>query len=114
MFRGSALPKTLAILGTALAALIGMFLFKIDFDLKGNGILKPVVARQVFAHVDGEIDQVLVEHGSVVQANQPLVTLKNRDLEQQIADLQGQLEVTLGRLNVIPYEKANGSRLTDA
>jgi multidrug efflux pump subunit AcrA (membrane-fusion protein) len=114
MFRGSALPKTLAILGTALAALIGMFLIKIDFDLKGNGILKPVVERQVFAHVDGEIDQVLVEHGSVVRANQPLVTLKNRDLEQQIADLQGQLEVTLGRLNVIPYEKANSTRLTDA
>ncbi len=46
MFRGSALPKTLAILGLLTVALLAALLVQIDFDLKGNGTLKPIEQKR--------------------------------------------------------------------
>ena len=90
MFRGSALPKTASILGLIGAGLLSMFLIPMDFDLQGNGKLKPTVERQVFAHADGEVEQVFVKHGDEVKKDQTLVKLKNNELEQQIQTTRGQ------------------------
>jgi len=90
MFRGSALPKTASILGLIGAGILSMFLIPMDFDLQGNGKLKPTVERQVFAHVDGEVEQVLIKHGDDVKKDQTLVSLKNNELNQQIQTTQGQ------------------------
>jgi hypothetical protein len=90
MFRGSALPKTASILGLIGAGILSMFLIPMDFDLQGNGKLKPMVERQVFAHVDGEVEQVLIKHGDDVTKDQTLVSLKNNELNQQIQTTQGQ------------------------
>jgi hypothetical protein len=90
MFRGSALPKTATILSIIAAAIIGSFIIKIDFDLEGNGKLKPTIERQVFAHVDGEVQAVYVKHSQMVKEGDVLVELKNRDLDQQIVSLQGE------------------------
>ncbi len=93
-FRGSALPKTVAILTLVAVGLLLMFLIPINLDLEANGTVQPVEQKQVFAHVDGEIVDVLVDHGSEVKAGQPLVKLRNRDLEIEITNLQGQLQET--------------------
>ena len=90
MFRGSALPKTASILGLIGAGVLSMFLIPMDFDLQGNGKLKPTVERQVFAHADGEVQKVLVKHGDEVKKDQTLVKLKNNELEQQIQTTRGQ------------------------
>ena len=90
MFRGSALPKTASILGLIGAGLLSMFLIPMDFDLQGNGKLKPTVERQVFAHADGEVEQVFVKHSDEVKKDQTLVKLKNNELEQQIQTTRGQ------------------------
>jgi hypothetical protein len=95
MFRGSALPRTLSILGLIGAALASMFIIPMDFDLQGNGKLKPTVERQVFAHADGEVEQVYIKHGDTVAENQPLVKLKNNELEQQIQTTRGQYKQSL-------------------
>jgi len=93
MFRGSALPKTTAILSLLGVAIIALFVIPIDFDLEGNGKFKPSLEKQVFAHVDGEVTAVYVKHGQTVEANEPLVQLKNTDLEQQISTVGGDLKV---------------------
>ncbi len=92
-FRGSALPKTLAVLGLIAVATLALFLVSIDFDLEGNGELKPLVQRQVYAHIDGEVEQVLVKHGDIVKENDPVVIMRNRDLEIKREELSG----TVGR-----------------
>ncbi len=92
LFRGSALPKTMAVLSALAIGLLAMFLVKIDLDMEANGSLKPKVQRQVFAHVDGEIEEVYVDHGDLVQAGQPLVKLRNRELEVEATGLRGQLD----------------------
>jgi len=108
-FRGSALPRTLAILGVTLAVLLGMFLWHINLDLEANGTLQPSDQMQVFAHVDGEVEAVFVDHGAVVKAGQPLVQLRNRDLEVEIASLQGQLQETNEQLATLGNQLASGA-----
>lgn len=93
-FRGSALPKTVAILTLTAVALLLLFLVQINHDLEANGTLQPVDQKQVFAHVDGEVDEVYVDHGDKVVKGQPLLKLKNRDLEIEITNLQGQIQET--------------------
>ena len=97
MFRGSALPKTSFVLSLIGAALIAMFVVPIDFDLEGNGKFKPSIERQVFAHVDGEVAEVFVKHGDYVEANAPLLQLKNPDLEQQISSVSGDRKTAIVR-----------------
>ena len=99
MFRGSALPKTLSILGLIATALLLMFIVPIDFDLEGNGKLKPSVERNVFAHVDGEVQSVNVKHAETVKEGDVLLELRNRDLDQQIVSLNGERLTAMSKFN---------------
>jgi hypothetical protein len=108
MFRGDARQKTLAIGGLALAALAGLFFYKIDFDLRASGELKPEVERQVFAITDGEVEEVLVDTGDMVKAGDPLVRLKDTNLEVQLEDVFGKMQTALKQKQSISYQR--GSR----
>ena len=112
MFRGSALPKTIAILSAIAVALIAMFIVPIDFDLEGNGKFKPLDEKQVFAHVDGEVAGVFVKNGDIVQANTPLLQLKNSELEQQISSIKGDIATSIAKRNSA-FELQNAPRLTE-
>jgi len=112
MFRGSALPKTVAILSAITASLIAMFIIPIDFDLEGNGKFKPLDEKQVYAHVDGEVAGVFVKNGDIVQANTPLLQLKNSELEQQISSIKGDIATSIAKRNSA-FELQNAPRLTE-
>jgi hypothetical protein len=114
MFRGSALPKTASILGLLAAGLLSMFLIPMDFDLQGNGKLKPTVERQVFAHADGEVEAVLVKHGQEVKKDQTLVKLKNNELEQQIQTTMGQYKQSLQQAYGWKRQLDSATTLTEA
>lgn len=92
LFKGSAFPKTMAVLSLITVALLALFFVKIDHDLEAQGSLQPKVQRQVFAHVDGEVEKVSVAHGQEVREGDELVVLRNRELELQLTEVQGQLE----------------------
>jgi hypothetical protein len=93
-FRGSALPRTLAILGAITLAIVALCTVQIDFDMEAKGSLKPTVDRNVYALVDGEIEGVLIDQGAKVTAGQPLVKLKNPQLEAEYQKLLGDLNAT--------------------
>jgi hypothetical protein len=97
IFRGTALPKTVSIMALAAGAIVASFFIPYDFDLKGNGQLMPEVQRNLFAHVDGEIEEVLVKHGSEVKKGDLVVRMKNRDLEVELANTRGQLNQAISR-----------------
>lgn len=103
LFRGTAFPKTMTVLSLLAVGLIAMFLIKIDFNLKANGALKPVIQRQVFSHENGEIEEVLVDHGDMVEEGQPLVRLRNRDLEVEYKRLSGEREQTIEQLSATGF-----------
>ena len=104
LFRGSAFPKTMTVLALIGAVLLAMLLIRINMDLEANGSLQPVVQHQVFAHVDGEVKDVLVDHGQEVKAGQLLVTLQNRDLEIELTSLRGQRDETIESITNLEYQ----------
>ncbi|MFM8574232.1 MAG: efflux RND transporter periplasmic adaptor subunit [Pirellula sp.] len=114
MFRGSALPKTASILGLVGAGLLSMFLIPMDFDLQGNGKLKPTVERQVFAHADGEVERVLIKHGDEVKKDQTLVKLKNNELAQQIETTRGQQRQALQQAYELKRQLNSVTTFTEA
>ncbi|MFN3191346.1 MAG: efflux RND transporter periplasmic adaptor subunit [Aureliella sp.] len=95
LFRGSTLPKTMAVISLITLGLLAMILIRIDHDLEANGSLEPSLKRQVFAHVNGEVEQVFVDHGDQVSVGDPLIKLRNRELDIQIVELQGQIDETI-------------------
>jgi hypothetical protein len=103
MFRGSALPKTAAIVGLLGLGLLAMFIVPIDFDLEGNGKLKASIEQNVFAHVDGEVQSVLVKGGTEVQKGQVLLEMKNRELDAQITNLEGELATAIKKKENAAY-----------
>jgi multidrug efflux pump subunit AcrA (membrane-fusion protein) len=83
------LPKTLSIGGAVLVLLVALFVIPMKFQLSGKGTLEPVDKRDVFAGVEGEVEEILVQHGDMVKKDQPLIKLRNNDLDVKLTDTEG-------------------------
>lgn len=86
------LPKTISIAVAVLVAIIGFIVVPVDFTLTGDGTLEPVLRRDVFAAVEGQVEQVLVEHGQQVKAGDVLLVLRNPDLDVAMSETSGKLQ----------------------
>jgi multidrug efflux pump subunit AcrA (membrane-fusion protein) len=93
-FRGRALPKTLAILGSIIAALAFLCFYQAQFKLEGDGRLKPTLRQSVWAEISGYVTDVNVKHDDPVTKGQLLVVQRSLELERQLAQTQGDLEST--------------------
>ncbi|HBE67349.1 MAG TPA: hemolysin D [Planctomycetaceae bacterium] len=111
LFKGSAFPKTMAVLSLITVGLLAMFLIEIDHDLEANGSLEPIVQQQVFAHLDGTVAEVLVDHGDEVDAGEILIRLENPDLQIRLASLEGQLRETNEQL--LAFDRLSNLRRMD-
>jgi multidrug efflux pump subunit AcrA (membrane-fusion protein) len=113
LFRGRALPKTLGVIMALVAAVAFLCLYPADFKLEGDGRLRPQARHNVWAEVDGEVQEVLVGHDDPVTKGQLLVVMRSRDLEKQIAELEGQLQKDLADLRGTSSELDYNSKLTE-
>lgn len=98
MFRGSTLPKTLAVLGLITAAIVAMAMVQIDFRLHGNGKLMPIVEKNVFAHSNGIVEEIYVRHGTAVDMGTPLVQMRDDDLAKEIVAMTDELTQALQKV----------------
>ena len=92
------LPKTIAVVAAVVAAIAALCIVPKDFRLQGRGVLQPVVRRDVFAGIDGDVTEIFVDHGDPVEAGQLLAKMRNTDLEVGIREIIGKLEETNERL----------------
>jgi multidrug efflux pump subunit AcrA (membrane-fusion protein) len=90
VFRARTLPKTLSIAGAVLLVVLVLVLWPAHFTLESKGTLEPVVRQDVFAGVDGVVQELFCAHGDMVPKGKTLIQLRNTDLEVAIADVQGQ------------------------
>jgi len=88
--RARTLPKTLSIGGGVLLLLLLVSLWPAQFTLESKGSLEPVVRQDVFAGIDGVVQELDCDHGAAVQKGQRLALLRNTDLEVALSDIQGQ------------------------
>ncbi|MCI0333428.1 MAG: HlyD family efflux transporter periplasmic adaptor subunit [Planctomycetes bacterium] len=113
LFRGRALPKTLAVTAAIVGALAFLSLFPANFKLKGDGQLKPTLRQHVWAAVDGEVQQVLVAHDQSVTKGQVLVVQESPDLDKEIASLTGQLQEAEADMKATRAELDYNEELTE-
>ena len=99
MFRGRLLPKTIAVLVAIALIALGLIFVPMELQLEAEGKLEPQARRDVFAPIDGEVIEVLADHSSVVKAGDPLIRLRNRQIEMEMTELLGQIQTTTAEFN---------------
>lgn len=110
LFRGRALPKTVAGSIAAVALLAFLCFFPWDFALEGSGRLLPESRQYVWARVAGEVEKVSVEQDSTVKKDQVLVVQRSRELDKQIEEASSQLaetEAEITSTNLAMYDNKN-------
>lgn len=85
------LPKTVMIGAGILLLLIGGLVIPADFDMRAKGALQPVIKKDIFAVMPGEVVKVYHDNGEMVTAGEPLVLLHNPDLELKMKQVEGDL-----------------------
>ncbi len=108
------LPKTVAVLAAVGALVAALIFVKWDFELRGPGTLQPVDRRDVWAEVDGTIDQVLVKEKSQVHGGETvLVEMRNTDIDVALQELIGKQITTNEQLrNILRSLTGDGERRT--
>lgn len=91
LFRGRTKWKTLAITSAVVAAIVAAVYYQVPFNLEGDGSLKPVTLKGVYARIDGEITDIHVGYNQQVSAGDLLVEMKSLELDQELVRLRGQL-----------------------
>lgn len=75
------LPKALMVLAALILATLLLIFWRTPFYVSADGVFVPQKRAWVYAGQQGDIEEVLVEHGAKVEKEQPLAKLANRQLE---------------------------------
>ncbi len=100
-FRGGNLIKTSLVLGTLAAVVFLLATFPYPFGLGAKGSLIPETQHEVFAQVDGVLEQVFVSNtgDTYVSRDQPLARMTNNDLMVEIENLRGKIQESHEKLS---------------
>lgn len=93
------LPTT-AIMGVLIVSFLALALFPATFYVSSEGTLVPQVRQRVFAPMDGIIESVLVGPNDTVGVGQPLLRMKNYDLDVRVRQVEGELAMVRAQMEV--------------
>ncbi|MDP1560106.1 MAG: HlyD family efflux transporter periplasmic adaptor subunit [Pirellulaceae bacterium] len=89
-----------AIVGLVTVSLLALALFPATFYVSSEGTLVPQVRQRVFAPMDGIIESVLVGPNDSVGVGQPLLRMKNYDLDVRVRQVEGELAMVRAQMEV--------------
>lgn len=107
-------PWTLFVLLLVAAIIASLCLIRTEFTVTGSAKLWPAHRREVFASTSGIIDQIHVDHGAQVQKDQPLLVLRDPQLESEAPRIIGEIATVNERLKGIQAARLTGSNFPDA
>lgn len=93
-FRGSARYKTFGVAAAVLLTIGALVAVPANFELSSRGALRPQTRREIYAGINGVLEEIPVEHGQMVAAGDVLARLRNSDLEFEMAALIGKKTTT--------------------
>ena len=93
---------------------VALTTLKTDLTVPVRGKMLPTTRRTVFAHEDGVITCVGVEHGQLVQAGQVLAELRNTDMDVEITTLVGEQTSTRQQILSLQRSLLDDPRLSTA
>lgn len=85
------IPKTAIALAVLAGLLLAAFSIKTDFQIEIRGELRPVKENNLFAPVDGIVEQLFVKHGDQINAGEEVLRLRSPELEKELARIQGEI-----------------------
>ena len=85
-----------------------------EFRIEARGVLEPQNRRDVFAPNDGIVEDLRVDHGTSVAAGQPLVVLRNPQLDLDLKRVWGELQTARKRLAAIETARVEGATASAA
>ncbi len=97
--------KTALALATAAAIAAALVFVKADFNIQSPGELQPERRRDVFATDDGQVAELLADHGTRVRADQPLVVIRNPQLDLELGRVAGEIQTTQKKLAAVQAER---------
>ena len=108
-------PVRLLLWAVALSSLVlvGLYfllLVERPFEIHAEGVLQPIVTRNVFSPQDGEIKSLFVKEGTLVEAGQQLALIESKELQDQIIVVRGEMAETnqeLQNLALADYRLSN-------
>jgi multidrug efflux pump subunit AcrA (membrane-fusion protein) len=110
IFRPGILFSLLLLAGIVAA----LCLVRAEFTVTGSAKLWPQQRREVFASTTGIIDKIHVEHATEVQKDQPLLVLRDPELESQTPRIIGEIATVHERLKGIQAARLTGVNSPDA
>jgi multidrug efflux pump subunit AcrA (membrane-fusion protein) len=81
--------RTWVIAAGLVAAAVALAIVPAEMTVFCRGTLNPAVRRRIFAPSDGTVAEIKVKHGEHVRQGQPLVVLRNTDLDIAEAEVVG-------------------------
>jgi multidrug resistance efflux pump len=95
------LPKTLAVAACILALIGALWLIPYPFTLGASGHLTPVDRQEIFAQVDGILEEISVpdDPAAIVEQGHVLARMTNIDLQSEVESLQGRLNTKREQIN---------------
>jgi multidrug resistance efflux pump len=122
VLRARTLLKTIAITVAVVAVIVALCVVPYPFKAHCSGTLQPVERRDVFAGLDGEVVDILVEHGTKVVAPDPdtgeegtlLATLRSTDLNIKMQDIRGKIQSAVEQRRAIFTNLSRSGRMADS
>jgi multidrug resistance efflux pump len=116
-FHGRKLLKTLAVLGIITVVIASMVFVPWDYRVEGEGRLMPIIQKQIYAQVDGEVIKVIQvnpDGPTYVKEGQLLLELKNDELQGQLTASESQLIEKLKHVIVLEEQIFKASQSAEA
>lgn len=105
-------PKAILVGGVVAAIAAALVMVPYDFRLQARGKLQPIDRRDIFAATDGVVVDVPVDHAQHVAPGDVLATLRNTDLDVEIATLLGKQTTIQEQLATAQRALLNESQLS--
>ncbi len=109
------LPKTVFALALVTAIVVGMFAVPYSFELGAKGSLVPTTRQEIFAPISGTVREMNIpkDPTAILDQGELLLVLENKDLEQQINELQGKAEQLSARQKSLKRAIAKSNTVGD-
>ena len=83
-----------------------------DFTIEAHGTLQPKISKNVYAPMDGVVEEVRVEHGQDVLLGTKLLNLRDPKLELEVSQISGELATSSVKLASVRPAAAAAPALT--
>ncbi len=109
--RGRRFAIAAAVAAALVSAGAALVLVPWDYRVDSTGRLMPVIQREVFAPWDGQVLELLVEGGDYVEKDQPLIKLRNDELNAELVKVETELQEKQKLLHSLKAQADEAERL---